>query len=112
MSAMSVILERMPVRAQKHAKRVCTKRSQHVISKAVLQLHAETARNLLYVLKRAKRNGAKLTMDQLCELLGVKSDRYRTTLRILNALCISGMAHRDGKHRHAVYWADTTKGST
>lgn len=68
--------------------------------------YAGLIESLLGALRRARKNGAKLSLPQLLEVLEVPSERYRTTLRILNWLCAQGTAHRDGNKSSSLYWAE------
>lgn len=63
------------------------------------------ADRVLHLLRRAHRNGSKLSLAQICAVLGVPPARTRTALRIINWLCFQNLANREGKTRDTMYWA-------
>lgn len=62
---------------------------------------------MLEALRKAWRNGRRLSFEQLCEQLGLARSRHMRAL--LNWLCAEGVARRVG-HGHSgrgtVYWAE------
>lgn len=78
--------------------------------------HAGLIERLLGSLRRAKKNGLKLSLSQLCEGLHVPCEgsqethpdrpSYRTVRRILVWLCAHGSAQCAGNTKSRVYWAE------